>query len=320
MPTWLLSRISDHPDPHFALTGTANWMRALAILSSPSRLTRAAVTEPLTSKHLQRRKPQPEADTAAYGYLLMALHNLAALREFNQRTGRARQNTIRSAIFAWYYAVYECCSAMVLAQSGDHSEEHRSTARLWHEQMAKPGFVCEPFSWHLNSLVPKTVDADVKDLRAGNPHKLATRPSTVEEAQGAVFSYLKGTAAHERQRTEIRLRSSPAFKSLGVADFRARAARDLRDAELGKGFVNFLIQAFRYRGKANYRDSIYLSYGANWQATINELSADLEVVGYAFFRVAAALVRTRSQRGSWQEFALDIKQNFKPDYEPDLLQ
>ena len=35
----------------------------------------------------------------------------------------------------------------------------------------------------------------------------------------------------------------------------------MRDKWLENGFVNFLVEAYRFRVKANYVDSIYLSYG-----------------------------------------------------------
>lgn len=317
MATWLLSRLSDQPNPNFALMGTAYWMRGLAILSDPATLTDQVISQPLAKVH--RRQPRPDKDTAAYAYLLMALHNLAALKEFNEGSGRNRYNTIRSAIVAWYYCIYECSSAMVLAQSGDSAEEHRTTAKLWHHNIAKSGLICEPFSLRLDTLVKKDVDQAIQTYRAGNSNDLSTEPASVVEARGAVISYLNGTADFERDRAEDRILDSTQFKALGVSNFRTKAARTLRDQEFAKGFVNFPIQAFRYRGKANYRDSMYLSYGANWKDTVEQLSTDLETVAAAFFRTASALVRRRTERGTWNDFRADVNANFKPDIDESIL-
>jgi uncharacterized protein (UPF0332 family) len=297
--------------------GTAYWMRGLAILSDPSILTNQAICAPLSK--VQRRQPRPDKDTEAYAYMLMALHNLAALREFNAGSGRNRYNTIRSAIVAWYYCVYECSSAMVLAQSGDSAEEHRTTARLWHRHIAQQGLLCAPFSLYLDTLVTTNVHQAIQTYRAGNPHDLSTKPTSDAEALGATISYLNGTADFERDRAEKKIRDSKEFKALGVSNFRTSAARTLRDKEFAKGFVNFPIQAFRYRGKANYRDSIYLSYGANWKDTVEQLSVDLEAVAQGFFRSASALVKCRTERGTWDDFAADIKANFKPDIDFSVL-
>ena len=56
------------------------------------------------------------------------------------------------------------------------------------------------------------------------------------------------------------MRETPAFKALAVTDFRKQAARSLRDAAYARRGIAFLHQASRYRGKANYRDAIFLAY------------------------------------------------------------
>ena len=117
------------------------------------------------------------------------------------------------------------------------------------------------------------------------------------------------SAKRERELAEDRIRRTTEFKALGTSSFRSAAAREVRDRELCTGVVNFCVQAFRYRGKANYRDSIYLSYGPSREAEIRELLCDLAVVGCSFNRMAMNYVSQRVESCSWNSFVTDIDNN-----------
>lgn len=123
------------------------------------------------------------------------------------------------------------------------------------------------------------------------------------------MSYLNGSADYEKCRIEDRVRSSREFAQLGVADFRKKVARQLRDRHLSKGFVNFIVQSFRYRGKANYRDSIFLSYGNDRSELINAFTADLVRVAYKFLRMTSCYVSRRVERGTWDSFLHDLEEH-----------
>jgi len=76
-------------------------------------------------------------------------------------------------------------------------------------------------------------------------------------AQGMLLRYMKGTADWEAEQTKQQMLSERSFP---YKDFRTKDARELRDKRL-QDVVKFLHCAFRYRGKANYRDAIFLLYG-----------------------------------------------------------
>jgi hypothetical protein len=80
-------------------------------------------------------------------------------------------------------------------------------------------------------------------------------PKTVTEFYGCAVSYLKGTADHLREDREREIK-----RKNRLPDFRKKDAREVRDRGLAERGVCFLHQAFRLRGKANYRDAIYMSY------------------------------------------------------------
>lgn len=89
---------------------------------------------------------------------------------------------------------------------------------------------------------------------------------------------------------------------------------------MAKGQVNFLIQAFRYRGKANYRDSIFLSYGNESKEIITQFNQDLLDVSYAFVRSASFYSSKRVERDTWSTFVSDIEENTRLSIGTDAIQ
>lgn len=311
MPSWLLDRLFNHQDqpaPRFAFQGTVNWMRALAILADDQTFS----NQSLQAKYrpIQRRNVNHEADTLAYEMLLMGLHNLCGLKALRGPES-GNYGIVRSAIIAWYYCTYYSSKAMIAACSGSDPQTHAKSARVWQSDIVEAGLAVQPFSFMLSNVVANAVEREVAHLRQGNNHDLNLEPTNQVEAIGAVLSYLKGTAEYVKWQTEEEVKNSRAFRELGVENFRTRAARELRDEHLRRESVNFLVQAFRYRGKANYRDSIYLSYGADRTETITSFVSDLSTVAGRFLAMAAHYVARRTERGTWQQFAEDMDQNLR---------
>lgn len=127
---------------------------------------------------------------------------------------------------------------------------------------------------------------------------------------GSCCSYLKGSAKWWREETEDNIKSSNNyFKNNKISDFRKNEAKKIRDEKLKKISIGFLHQAFRYRGKANYRDAIYLSYGIEKKDEICRLNEDLYLTLSAFIRMASHYCSKRVERGLWEEFIADLEQH-----------
>ena len=137
-------------------------------------------------------------------------------------------------------------------------------------------------------------------------------------AFGAICSYLRGTAKYEQDRLEEIVRGSREFRGGGFTDFRCNAARALRDAKLCPASVNFVVQAFRYRGKANYRDAIYLSYGNDERERLIQFVRDLAQTSKAFSSMSAHYVARRVVRDDWTSFVEDIAEHAKFDFPYDV--
>lgn len=309
MPSWLLDRLfdaGDQAEPRFAFQGTVNWMRALAEVVD-SGACDAGELDSLYHR-VPRRPVNREADTLVFENMHMAYHNLASLNAMNN-DALDKYDICRSAIVSWYYSVYFSASAMVAASSGSIQETHTATAKVWQADIAERNLIPYPFDLHLSSLVTTTAEAEISAYRGNNTYDLNDSAQDPVVAHGAIVSYLKGTHKYKKWEAEERIKRSREFKALDVENFRKKVARELRDKTLDKGQVNFLIQAFRYRGKANYRDSIFLSYGDNHEDTIEQFVEDLNVVAVGFVKAASRYCSARVERGTWALFVSDIEDN-----------
>lgn len=305
---WLLRRFyeqKDHPSPRFAFQGTVNWMRALAIQCQNEDFSQHGLRE--CYQTVQRRQPNDSADTLSFQYLLMAFHEKAALSELKDTNNP--YPIVKTAIIAWYYSVYFSSKAMLAASSGADPQNHTGTAKMWGRELASQGWVKHPFNLAFTDLTPANIDTTMQLLRGENEFDQNTTPENAEMALGAIYSYLKGTANYEKERLEKEVKKSREFRDGGYENFRTNAAKALRDAKLTQGNVNFLIQAFRYRGKANYRDAIYLTYGNDYSERLTQFILDLNDVSSAFVSMAKVYVSRRVVADAWTDFVADLREN-----------
>lgn len=258
---------------------------------------------------VQRRCANEEADALAYECLTMSMHNASAIDIMKEIVNP--YSIVRSAIIAWYYAIYYASKAMLAASSGTDPQTHAAAGKIWQSEIVDTQLVKAPFNLSVLDITPAHVKEVLGALRNGNKHDLDHEPTDRDMAFGAVCSYLKGTAEYEQCRLEEKVRGSPAYKQGGYNSFRSIPAKALRDAKLTLAHVNFLVQAFRYRGKANYRDAIYLSYGRDNTDRLRQFVSDLGIVSSAFSLMAAHYVSKRVVKNDWTTFVADITENTK---------
>lgn len=308
---WLLNKLFSHrdqPKPRFAFQASVNWMRGLSILTVDE-----FSHEDLKQFYLsvQRRTPNEEADALAYECLTMSLHNVSAIQAMGEIENP--YPIVRSAIIAWYYATYYAAKAMLAASSGTNPQTHASAGKIWQAELVESKLIKSPFNLSISDITPSHVHELTNYMRGSNTHDLNLEPVNSEMAFGALCSYLKGTAEYEQWRIEEKIKDSSDYKQQGYTSFRSKAAKELRDGKLREANVNFLVQAFRYRGKANYRDAIYLSYGTGNTERVRQFITDLGVVGSAFSQMAAHYVSKRVIKSDWEFFAADIEQHARFD-------
>lgn len=313
---WLLNKLfthADQPKPRFAFQGTVNWMRGLAILVDDG-FSHQQLRQ--FYRNTQRRQPNEQADALTYECLTMSMHNVSAIE--SMKAIDDPYAIVRSAIIAWYYATYYAAKAMLAACSGTDPQTHAAAGRSWQFEIVGSRLVKTPFDLSITDITPNNVRQVMATFRAGNTHDLNTEPTDDDMAYGALCSYLKGTAEYEQWRLEEKVKDSREYKQGGFTTFRSNAAKALRDAKLNPAHVNYLVQAFRYRGKANYRDAIYLSYGRDDSERLRQFVSDLATVGGAFSLMAAHYAARRVVRNDWDEFVTDLEEHGKFELPFDL--
>ena len=291
------------PDPQFALSSTINWMRALALLVEHRALNFASARSFYAA--VGRRSSSPQEENTILEQLFFALHQLAALAAL--RAVPRQADVARVGIVTWYYGIYYAASAMIAAQDGSVQDAHAGTANRWDCHFAERRRAMPPFDLRVSTLIEKVTKMEIVALRAGNDFDLKTRASTPADAVGACCAYLSGTANWYRWRSAEDLRHKREFKELGVTDFRTKAARQLRDQHLGHKSVSFLHQAFRYRGKANYREALFLGYGSGTNKLLSGYVDDLATVLAAFVSMAGAFASRRLGESLWGDFVGDVE-------------
>jgi len=309
MSKWLLERLytyKDQPTARFAFQGSINWIRGLSILASSEEFSDDNLRNYYTG--VQRRTVNQVADTLVFENVLMSYHHISALQKFNSLDGH-HYDVVRSAIISWYYAVYYAAKAMIAATSESDPQTHADAGKVWQNNIITRNLAVGVFGFNLTDITPSHTDQTIQTMRNGNRFDLNTYPTNTDEALGCIYSYLKGTSEYTRWQTEERIRQSREFRDLDVSDFRTKAAREMRDNKLRLGITNILTQAFRYRGKANYRDSIYLSYGEDRSQEIKVFLGDLQIISTNFLRMAAFYVSKRIERGTWKVFIEDLDRN-----------
>ncbi len=290
------------PDPRYALPSTVNWMRAIAILVKDEKLNYARAVK--FFNRVSKSTMSPPGENSVFEHLLLATHQLAALRALEDVT--TQSDIVRVASVGWYYGIYAAASSMIAAQDGTIQDNHRQTANAWDRQLVQRGLILHPFDQRVSTLVKKDAEAEIDNFRRSPKANLITKPVTVEDAHQAICGYLSGTTDWWGSIVKERLKESRDFRKLGASDFRTGGARALRDDRLSKHSVSFLHQAYRFRGKANYREALYLAHGAHVETAISGLVTDMADILEAFLSMAGAFAFKRLGSDLTKAFLEDL--------------
>ncbi len=103
-----------------------------------------------------------------------------------------------------------------------------------------------------------------------------------------------------------------------VDSFRTKETRDNRDAEYSKiKPIWFLNETFRYWGKDNYEDEIYLAlHNTRLNVTADKYIQSLCSVASKFIRIASFFCMHKIEKKEWDKTIIDI--NNKPILIPDI--
>ena len=289
--------------PHHALPSMVHWMLALAMLVEDEAIT--FNTAKSFYKKVQRKGDfTDQQQNSIFSQLLFSLHQLSALTSLQNVPSAA--DVVRIGVVAWYYGIYDAARAMLVAKDGELPDNHTAAAGTWDHQLAAHQQVMNPFAYRISTLVKKDAEWELEKLRDGNNHKLRDKPRNAVQAHGAACGYLSGTVIWWRKKEEGRIRASNEFKAGGFQNFLTNPAKDLRDLRLAKKQISFLHQAYRYRGKANYREALFLGYGDRVERNIEDYVENMTKVLHAFVAMAGAYASQRLGPDLWNAFVEDV--------------
>ena len=217
-------------------------------------------------------------------------------------------------IINWYYANYNALRAMLTASTGvrprdTHAGAGDALSGAFRERLPHPfDMVAE---WERGEhFSPKLPSMPSAIYRPG-PHLIETFKGSRSQAQQMLLSYLTGTSGYYVEKIRKNLLESGDFKTRGLTTFRKREAQTLRDAVLQKKAYNFLHLAYRYRGKANYRDFGYLAYGAGARGDVRPFVLRLANTARFLHTAAVAYVGRRLGQSVAVEYTADLVKNFR---------
>ncbi|MDC1213862.1 hypothetical protein N8000_05245 [Rhodospirillales bacterium] len=303
---WLLEKLQIGRDKSFAFNATAHWLRALVIVCEHTNPLDAYKTGAL--QKVQRDKGMaPERYLRIFEDLFMAAQSISALRDIEQNC--SSRTLAATAITTWYYACYNVAKAMLVAKAdGARLENHTEVANLWCRTFSINKPIPSPFHLNLPSLSQAVFNKTIAELKNefSARGKLSETPTDLESAYGCLIAYLSGSEDFyfERKREEL-------LKNADATNFKTKAAQKVRDDWKSKQVIGFMHLAFRLRGKANYRDAIFLSYNhvSASERTIAQLFSDLTVTSTCFFQLGLALCKARVPKDCFAEFVQDIEKN-----------
>jgi hypothetical protein len=318
MPShWLFERLREMDpswEPQFAARSARSWMGALRLElhneygSTPEAQSQACRTL-FTDSILPARSSRSNGEV--FGPLYASLVHVHSLREITRQLHQAPA-VQPIGVIQWYYALYFATRSMLMSQGQTIADNHSALKRAFVASLA--GVMPHPFNMvatrtegeeYSLSLPSKSLaqSFDLQKLIEGNR----------DRAQGMLLQYLKGTADYWTDEVKEDLRDKHKLQN-----FRTKQAQALRDARLEQ-HLGFFHCAYRYRGKANYRDAVFLTYGARPDVGAKEFLEDLSSVAQFYFVCAAAFVARRLGPGTVRDFVQDCKANLRGLPERDAL-
>ena len=301
--SWFLNRKNKKPRGlRFTLITSTHWIRSLALLIEQKQLT---YYELYTNfGQIKRKERSEEQLTNLFGSYVMALDYLTALHTIANASGLDKTTLLRIAIVNWYYGIYNASQAMIWSSEGSCPESHSKTADSWYEYILKPkkSSIPSPFHYYVSSLVEGEDEKEINETITSNIHD-TTKPQNADGARAMCASYLQGTAAWYREQEKAKVKKAQKFQN-----FRTNRNQKIRDKHLNKQQVTFLHEAYRFRGKGNYRDAAFIPYFAN-AIESEEFLKDLEIILAYFISQAFAYSHSVVQHFPAASFCADIQQN-----------
>lgn len=309
MDNWLYAEVLKEDDlrvPTFARQSTINWMKALRfeIINEHGNSTKDQFYSCL--KHFKVAYPKklvPLKNSYIFESLYSSLTSSLALQTSANYASK-QSWLLPSSIVSWYYSVYFSVLSMFGTTGQSVDDNHASVYRAFGSNLCDQ--MPHPFNMkaiHINNEEYKSL---LPNYPSANSFSLSKSfPESDDAAKGMILEYLSGNAKYYTWLTKDRI-----LKKASYTDFRSKIAKEERNKQLPKT-IAFMHCAFRYRGKANYRDGIYLTYGKSSADETKAFLDDMKVISQFAFIAALALAHRSPLNTEVANFLADIDRNLK---------
>lgn len=300
--SWFLKQLDKNTNKRkFTLIGSIHWINALAFLIREQQIDFSLFYQKIQKINLSKEKINNVLCSCLMS--LDYLNTLARIKELENV-----DNLIRISIISWYYAIYNAAQSMIIATDGSCPQTHAKTAEVWNELLASRNLISFPFDYNLKSLVEKEYINEISIFESFDQYN-NKKPADNSTARGMCCSYLKNTAKWYAEIHCERIKGLKEFKKLNRKDFKTKLSQNIRDDILRKKSISFLHQAFRYRGKSNYRDAPFISFGSSLYVNSSDFISDLHLTAENFIEMAMCYITKRIDQQTYKQFIKDLIEN-----------
>lgn len=308
MPAWLYNQIqSADPTarPDFSLQSTLNWAHALRHEIEFEHGTTPG-QQYSACKQIVGQWKQPKSplhSTAVFEPLISAITFAISADHLAQDANKAAW--LRpTAVINWYYAIYRSCRSILASRGQPVHDTHTAVYKAYANNLAP--HMPHPFNMLAQYDRNEKYTCSLPDAPQAKASHLSMTSSPKDRGsnQGKLLQYLSGTSKYYVGKTKQNILAKASF-----TDFLTKAAQSKRDDKVQKK-VSFLHCAYRYRGKANYRDGIYLTYGSNILSGETGYCKSL-FVSARFITLFALAVADRCRATETASFLADVSTSIK---------
>lgn len=317
---WLYDIIAEaeggHYQPNFARQSMINWMLAIKH-EIHDEYGRDIVNQFISSNETLKEEVKPIRHSpelsCIFEPLFYSFTYAQSLRSSSICIENDRVWMQPSNIIEWYYSIFNAVKSMLASYDGRITKTHSGLVRAFSDTGIRS---IMPHPLNLVAIHEGTKLEYLPTLPK-YPEMERISPArkfygTKVQSCGFILSYLSGTCEWvitEKKKNH----SSEMMKNFSTTDCRSKNPRKFLCSKLPHE-VNFLTCAYRYRGKVNYRDGLFLTYGeelSSYQdiASHREYIEALTVSATFFFICSLSYIRARLGNSFIKIFLEDIDRN-----------
>jgi uncharacterized protein (UPF0332 family) len=293
-----------HPDSKYATPAMYNWMKSLAmIIDSSDDFSHDNLVKLYSGKPRLKVEEDAKFIALTFDNVMMALNYHSSLKAMLNHSNHS--DFLVNGVISWYYSIYNSAKAMLTANKQNLLDpNHSSVARMWYCDFVLSNKIPAPFNIGVSSLSKEDEETlNYKENAREIDYNLFKNPKNINEAEIGVKMYLSGLIKNERDKVEKNIK-----KDKGIENFRKKDNASIRDESFSKTkHIGFLNMAFRCRGKANYRDALFLTYNTDAVPRQKELIENMIKTTDAFLKLTSYYLYYRLPKDYWHILLDDLK-------------